>query len=364
MSCPPGPLWYHEAIQLNQKTNLFLSQDSERKLSKLVTQLFSQQALSCREAQAACRWAHQLYLRPFRRVGWAEVTCLVENASLTSLIHDGQHTPSLGFCCSFFILTLHSCRAMQTLTFHRGALIWLKRCSLSLFHFVCRPSCRYCRLFPSNFEDGWSRRGSLLMKPYLQGRAFITHRRHFTWHGWSQMKEPIINHVIMFWKDSVKAAHNNLICIILFFITLQYSRFNPAAPHHRRKSVRVDDILYLFFVTATTFLTILLISEPDAAVPQSLYTVAQDDVVITSHNKNPYCFLCVCWVTWNCIDHTDTHSSRHPGNGQWAQSKSCASGQSKVFVSTFVLNHFCICCRLVITAVILTFGDMLRSHKK
>lgn len=71
LSCPPGPLWYHEAAQQNQKTNLFLSQEREWKLSKLATQLLFQRAQSWRRARAARRWERRL--RSFRCVGKAEV---------------------------------------------------------------------------------------------------------------------------------------------------------------------------------------------------------------------------------------------------------------------------------------------------
>lgn len=95
LSCPPGPLWYHEAAQQNQKINLLLSQEREWKLSKLAKQLLFQRAQSWRRARAARRWERRL--RSFSCVGKAEVMRFVESASLSSPVHDGQQAPSVPF---------------------------------------------------------------------------------------------------------------------------------------------------------------------------------------------------------------------------------------------------------------------------
>lgn len=137
LSCPPGPLWYHEAAQQNQKTNLFLSQLREWKLSKLATQLLFQRAQSWRRARAARRWERRL--RSFRCVGKAEVMRFVESASLCLLFTMASRHQVQDSVCSIFVLTLHQwkCHSTKELWFP------LKHCSHGLFRPACCPSCAY-----------------------------------------------------------------------------------------------------------------------------------------------------------------------------------------------------------------------------
>lgn len=75
LSRPPGPLWYHEAAQQNQETNLFLSQEREWKLSKLATQLLFQRAQSWRLGRMQMRAPATSALLQVCRKGRGNAVC-------------------------------------------------------------------------------------------------------------------------------------------------------------------------------------------------------------------------------------------------------------------------------------------------